>query len=121
MITNIGDVAGQVRDGAMRFIAQADPSRFPLYPDMPRIAAALPGFEVTGWFGLCLPRGTPPEVIARWDDAVRTAMAEPALLRRLTEAGFTPLYEGPEPFANRLATDRAKWRDVIRAGDVRAQ
>ena len=121
MITNIGDVAGQVRDGAMRFIAQGDPSIFPLHPNMPRIAATLPGFEVTGWFGICLPRGTPPDVVARWDDAIRTAMADPALLRRLTEAGFTPLYEGPEPFATRLAADRAKWRDVIRAGDVRAQ
>jgi hypothetical protein len=39
----------------------------------------------------------------------------------LTEAGFTPLYEPPEAFASRLAADRAKWRDVIRAGDVRAQ
>ena len=121
MITNIGDVAGQVRDGTMRFIAQGDPSRVAGYENLPRIAETLPGFEVTGWFGLCLPRGTPPEVVARWDGAVRAAMTEGMLTRRLTDAGFTPLYEGPEMFAARLATDRAKWRDVIRAGDVRAQ
>jgi tripartite-type tricarboxylate transporter receptor subunit TctC len=48
-------------------------------------------------------------------------MADPALPRRLIEAGFSPLYEPPDAFANRLAADRAKWRDVIRAGDVRAQ
>ena len=121
MITNIGDVAGQVRDGSMRFIAQGDPTRVTGYESLPRIADTLPGFDVTGWFGLCLPRGTPAYVIARWDGALRAAMADPALPRRLTEAGFTPLYEPPEAFASRLAADRAKWRDVIRAGDVRAQ
>ncbi|MDB5414958.1 MAG: hypothetical protein JWR10_3293 [Rubritepida sp.] len=121
MITNLGDVSRQVQDGALRFVAQADPSRFPLYPNLARIADTIPGFDVTGWFGICLARGTPIAVITRWDDAVRTAMAEPALRRRLEEAGFTPFYEGPEAFATRLATDRAKWRDVIRAGDVRAQ
>lgn len=121
MITNIGDVAGQVRDGTMRFVAQGDPTRVTGYESLPRIAATLPGFEVTGWFGLCLPRNTPADVIARWDGAVRAAMADPTLPRRLTEAGFTPLYEPPEAFATRLAADRAKWREVIRAADVRAQ
>jgi len=121
MITNIGDVAGQVRDGAMRFIAQGDPTRVAGFTELPRIAETLPGFEVTGWFGICLPRGTPADVVARWDGAIRQAMAGPDLPRRLTEAGFSPLYEAPAPFAARLAADRAKWRDVIRAGDVRAQ
>ena len=121
MITNLGDVGRQVQGGELRLIAQGDPSRFPLFPDLPRIAATLPGFEVTGWFGLCAPRGTPPEVIARWDAAVRQAMQDPALIRRMTEGGFTPLYEGPGAFARRLADDRRRWGEVIRAGDVRAQ
>ncbi|HYF08397.1 MAG TPA: tripartite tricarboxylate transporter substrate binding protein [Acetobacteraceae bacterium] len=121
MITNLGDVGRQVQGGELRLLAQGDPSRFPLFPDLPRIADTVPGFEVTGWFGLCAPRGTPPAVVARWDEAVRTAMRDEALLRRLTEAGFTPLYEGPEAFARRLADDRRRWGEVIRAGGVRAQ
>ena len=60
-------------------------------------------------------------MIARWDGAVRQAMQDPALVRRLTDAGFTPLYEGPEAFARRLAEDRRRWGEVIRAGSVRAQ
>ncbi|MBS7810318.1 Bug family tripartite tricarboxylate transporter substrate binding protein [Roseococcus pinisoli] len=121
MMTNLGDIAGQVRDGSVRLLAQGDPSRFPLFPDLPRIADTLPGFEVTGWFGFCLPRGTPQAVVARWDEAIRTAMRSEAFRRRLTEAGFTPFYEGPDALATRLAADRAKWLDVIRAADVRAQ
>lgn len=121
MITNLGDVGRQVQGGELRLLAQGDPSRFPLFPDLPRIAETVPGFEVTGWFGLCAPRGTPVEVVARWDGAVRQAMQDSALIRRLTDAGFTPLYEGPEPFARRLADDRRRWGEVIRAGNVRAQ
>lgn len=121
MITNLGDIARQVQDGSLRLLAQGDPSRFPLFPDLPRIADTLPGFEVTGWFGICLPRGTPIAIIARWDDAMRTAMENPAVRRRFAEAGFSPIYEGPEVFATRLAADRAKWIDVIRAAELRAQ
>lgn len=121
MMTNLGDIAGQVRDGSVRLLAQGDPSRFPLFPDLPRIADTLPGFEVTGWFAFCLPRATPAAVISRWDEAIRAAMEKEPFRQRLAEAGFTPLYEGPETIASRLAADRAKWLDVIRAANVRAQ
>ena len=121
MITNLGDVGRQVQAGQLRLLAQGDPSRFPLFPDLPRIADTVPGFEITGWFGICGPKGMPAEAVARWDDAVRQAMQDPVFLRRLQDAGFTPLYEGPAAFARRLETDRKRWGEVIRAGKVGAQ
>ena len=121
MITNLGDVGRQVQAGQLRLLAQGDPSRFPLFPDLPRIADTVPGFEVTGWFGVCGPRGMPAEVTARWDDAIRQAMQDPVFLRRVQDGGFTPFYEGPAAFARRLETDRRRWREVIQAGNVGAQ
>ena len=121
MITNLGDVGRQVQAGQLRLLAQGDPSRFPLFPDLPRIADTVPGFEITGWFGICGPRGLPAEAVARWDDAIRQAMQDQAFLRRLQDAGFTPLYEGPAAFARRLETDRKRWGEVIRVGKVGAQ
>ncbi|TCH99083.1 tripartite tricarboxylate transporter substrate binding protein [Roseococcus sp. SYP-B2431] len=121
MMTNLGDMTRQVQSGAVRLLAQGDPSRFPVFPDLPRIADTLPGFEVTGWFGFCLPRATPAAVVARWDEAIRKAMQDPAFRQRLTESGFTPHYEGPDVLATRLAADRAKWLEVIRAANLRAQ
>ncbi len=121
MITNLGDVGRQVQAGQLRLLAQGDPSRFPLFPDLPRIADAVPGFEITGWFGVCGPKALPAEVVAKWDDAVRQAMSDPAFQRRLQDAGFTPFYEGPAAFARRLEADRKRWGDVIRAGKVGAQ
>jgi tripartite-type tricarboxylate transporter receptor subunit TctC len=120
MITNLGDAARQIQGGELRLLGQGDPSIFPLFPDNPRIAETVPGFEVTGWFGICLPKATPRGPVERWAGAIRRAMDDPALVRRLQDAGFTPLYEDPEAFARRLAQDRRTWRDVIQAGNVRA-
>ncbi len=121
MITNLGDIARQVQAGQLRLLAQGDPSRFPLFPDLPRIADAFPGFEVTGWFGLCGPKGMPAEAVRRWDDAVRRVMQDPAFVKRLQDSGFTPLYEGTEAFAKRIESDRRRWREVIQAGKVGQQ
>lgn len=120
MITNLGDAARQIQAGELRLLAQGDPSRFPLFPDVPRIADTVPGFEVTGWFGICVPRGTPAAAIRRWAAALRQAMADPALVRRLQDAGFTPQFEDTETFARRLEHDRRTWREVIRQGSIRA-
>ncbi len=118
MITNLGDVTRQVQAGQLRLLAQGDPSKFPLFPDLPRIADTLPGFEVTGWFGLCGPKAMPVETVKRWDDAIRQIMQDPVFLRRLQDSGFSPLYEGPEAFTRRLEADRRRWREVIQAGNV---
>lgn len=121
MITNLGDIGRQVQAGQLRLLAQGDPSKFPLFPDLPRIADAVPGFEITGWFGICGPKAMPAEAITRWDDSIRQAMQDQALLKRLQDAGFTPQYEGPAAFARRLEIDRKRWGEVIRASRVGAQ
>jgi tripartite-type tricarboxylate transporter receptor subunit TctC len=121
MITNLGDVGRQVQAGQLRLLAQGDPSRFPLFPDLPRIADAVPGFEITGWFGICGPRAMPAEAIARWDDSIRQAMQDATFLKRLQDAGFTPQYEGPVAFGRRFDADRKRWGEVIRASKVGAQ
>jgi tripartite-type tricarboxylate transporter receptor subunit TctC len=121
MITNLGDIGRQVQGGQMRLVAQGDPSKFPLFPDLPRIADVVPGFEITGWFGICGPKGIPAEAITRWDDSIRQAMQDPTFLKRLQDAGFTPHYEGPAAFARRYEADRKRWGDVIRASRIGTQ
>lgn len=121
MITNLGDVGRQVQAGQLRLLAQGDPSKFPLFPDLPRIADTVPGFEITGWFGICGPRAMPPEAITRWDESIRQAMQDATFQKRLQDAGFTPFYEGPAAFTRRLEADRKRWGEVIRAGKVGMQ
>lgn len=121
MITNLADVAGQLRDGSMRLLALADTGGSPLFPTVRPLAEIVPGFDVTGWFGLCGPRGMPPEVAGRLEAALRQAMAGAALPRQFGENGLTPRFEDAAALARRIAADRRTWREVIRAVGVRAE
>ena len=121
MITNLGDVARQVKGGELRLLALGDGEGHPLFPDAPKLGDTLPGFEVTSWLGICGPRGLPAGAIAAWSAAILEGLAEPVALRRLMENGLRALPEGPDAFAARIARDRAAWGDVIRAAGIRAE
>ncbi len=81
MITNLGDVARQVKGGELRLLALGDAAGHPLFPDAPKLSDALPGFEVTSWLGICAPRGLAPEIVAAWSRAVLDGLAEPDIER----------------------------------------
>ena len=121
IITNLGDAAAQIRAGEMRLLAFADGIGSPAFPDVPQIAADVPGYAVSGWFGFCAPRGTPEPVLARWVEAIRAASQDAATRRRLAENGLVPRFEGPTEFARTVSADRAVWREVIRGAGIRAE
>lgn len=120
MFTNLGDVSRQIQSGDLRLLGQGDPSRFPVFPDAPRISDTLPGFEVTGWFGLCGHKDLPTGERERWTNAIRTAMRDESLLRRLQDLGFSPYFEDSATLTRRLADDRERWLRIIRARNVSA-
>jgi tripartite-type tricarboxylate transporter receptor subunit TctC len=121
MITNLADISRQVQDGALRLLAIGDASKSALFPDAPALATLVPGFDVTGWFGICGPRGLPAEVLSRWEAALRQALSEPALLKRLADSGLNPLFEDAATLGRRIAADRALWRGVIASVGVKAE
>jgi tripartite-type tricarboxylate transporter receptor subunit TctC len=120
MITNMADIARQVQDGALRLLAIGDDGGSPLFPEVPPLSRLVPGFSVVGWFALCGPKGMATEALRRWEDAVRRAMADPALVRRMAEGGLTPRFEDAGTLSRRLEADRRQWRAVIRAVNLRA-
>ena len=121
MITNMADITRQVQDGALRLLAIGDDGGSPLFPEVPPLSRLVPGFSVVGWFALCGPKNTAPEALRRWEEAVRRAMADPALVRRMAEGGLTPRFEDAETLTRRLEADRRQWREVIRAVNLRAE
>ena len=121
MITNMADIARQVQDGALRLLAIADDGGSPLFPEVPPLSRLVPDFNVVGWFALCGQKAMAPETLRRWEEAVRRAMADPALVRRMAEGGLTPRFEDAATLARRLEADRRQWREVIRAVNLRAE
>ncbi len=109
----------QIAGGKVHALAVASPRRLPQLPNVPTAAeAGLPGFEVTIWHGLYAPKGTPPAIIARANQALRASLADPRVIRRLDELGAAPEpVERVTPAAHRayLVSEIARWRPLLQA------
>jgi tripartite-type tricarboxylate transporter receptor subunit TctC len=120
LMISTGDVARQLSDGQLRLLAWGDERRMPGFPEAPTLATVIPGIEASTWFALCGPRGLGAEGRARWERAVRAAIADTGFQARLQTLGLQPHFEDGPTLDRRIAADRARWREVIRAANIRA-
>ncbi len=102
-----------VRDGKLRALAVTSPKRSALAPELPAVSELLPGFESVTWFGVYGPRGLPPEIVARVNQAVNAALAEPDLKDRFARLGAETTGGTPQAFAATVKAESAKWKKVI--------
>lgn len=114
-------LAPLVKEGRLRLIAQTGLKRSPSLPaDLPTVAeAGVPGFEVTGWFGLFAPARTPAEAVQRLNAEVNRAMALPELREKLALLGSSdapPL--SPEGFGAFAQAEAARYARVIKAAGI---
>ena len=109
-----------VRSGKVRAIAVTTPQRWPGAPEIPTVAeSGLPGYEVSGWFGLLAPAGTPPAVLATIQQALSEAVKQPEVNKQMLELGAQPVANTPDAFAKLVQADVAKWRDVVKTTGVK--
>ncbi len=102
-----------VRDGKLRALAVTSPKRSTLAPELPAVSELLPGFESVTWFGIYGPRGLPPEIVTRVNQAVNAALAEPDLKDRFARLGAETTGGTPQAFAAVVKAESAKWKKVI--------
>jgi tripartite-type tricarboxylate transporter receptor subunit TctC len=118
---NLPSMLPHVRSGALVAIGVTSKDRWPSAPDIPAMAETMPGYEVTAWFGLVAPRGTPDEVIARANAALRTGLEKLETVSRMAELGARPLPGTPEAYQARNVAEFARFGDLIRRVGIRAQ
>jgi tripartite-type tricarboxylate transporter receptor subunit TctC len=94
--------------------------RHPSLPDVPALAETYPGFETVAWFGLLAPTGTPRDVIARLNQAVNAALADPEVRARIAATGCDPTPLAQEAFAARVQSDIARWKKLATERNIRA-
>lgn len=110
-----------VLGGRVRALAVTTPRRLPALPDVPTMAeAGVPGYEAVSYYGLFAPAGVPAERLSILRAASAKVIAEPAMARRLDEQGVVDLGLGPDAFAEYVAQDRRRWREVIRTAGITA-
>src|SRR5215207_6133043 len=115
----------QVRGDTIKAIANLSPQRSASMPDIPTSdETGVPGLYMSGWFGFWAPKGTPKDVIATLNKAMREVLADPALKARFSELGLdvaTPAQQTPEGLAAFQKAEIEKWWPIIKAAGVKAE
>jgi tripartite-type tricarboxylate transporter receptor subunit TctC len=115
----------QIRSGGIRAYAITDTKRLKAAPDIPTAdEAGLPGFHMTLWSALWLPKGTPKDIIARLNKAAVAAMADPAVLKRLNDLGLevpAPEQQTPQALATWHKAEIDKWWPIIKQAGIKPE
>jgi len=119
---SLASVVPHIKAGRLRAIAISSARRSTLMPELPTfLESGLPEFEVTGWFALVTPTGTPRDVIDRVNGATIKALAHPEVLQSLTAYGLEPAAPTtPEQLGQFLRSEIEKWAKVVKASGARA-
>jgi tripartite-type tricarboxylate transporter receptor subunit TctC len=121
MFDNIPGSIGHIRTGKVRALGVTAAKRVAALPDVPTIGETVPGYEVSIWYGIAAPRGTPPEIVDKLNQAVNAVLAYPKLQARLAELGGEPMPMTPAEFGKLVAEETEKWGKVIRAANINAE
>lgn len=121
MFGNLAEILPHIRSGAVRPIAFTSVPPSPVLPGIPTIAAMLPGYGADNWFGLGAPAGTPPEIVARLNAEVNRLVNDKDFADKLVALGFQPAGGSVADMKATIQRDRAKWKIVIDASNIRAE
>jgi len=108
-----------IRAGKLRALAVTTVTRSPALPDVPSLSDSVPGYEASVVTGIGVPAKTPAEVIERLNTEINAALADPATLTRLIDAGGMVLGGSPAEFGRLLTEETKKWGNVIKASGIR--
>jgi len=79
----------------------------------------VPGYEASGWNGVCAPKNTPAAIVAKLNEVINAGLSDPKLKARLADLGATPLSGSPADFGRLIAEETERWGKVIRAGNIK--
>ena len=125
MVDQAVNVLPQIQGGNIRALGVSTKKRLPQLPDVPTIdASGLPGYDVTIWNGFFAPAGTPKEIIAKVNQALLTTLADPTVVKRLTELAVdlpTPQEATPEALTAQLKASIDLWVPAVKTAGVKPE
>jgi tripartite-type tricarboxylate transporter receptor subunit TctC len=114
MFDNLTPALPQIQAGKVRALAVTSATRTPSLPDVPTLReSGIDDFDVTAWFGLLVPRGTPAALVQRLEAEVGKAVQDPALAQSLRQRGIEPGFRNATDFATHLRREQAQWKAVV--------
>ena len=121
LVDTVTFTSGQIKAGKVRALGVTNPQPWALLPGVAPVAETLPGFDVRSWTGIAAPRGTPAPVIERLNRELRRVLALPEVKARLEGLGNEVRGGSPEEMRAHVASEAARWTQVIRAAGIPQQ
>ena len=119
---SVASVLRFVQAGRLRALAVTSKKRSPQLPDVPSMTeAGLADFELTSWYGLLAPAGTPPEIVARIHADAAAALGSSELQKSFATQGLDPAGSTPREFGDFIRAEAAKFGRIAKAGNIRAE
>lgn len=111
-----------IQAGKTKALGVSSPKRSQAAPQIPTLAeSGLPGFEAEGWYGIVVPKGTPPDVVARLNAEMMKALNDPATADKIKSAGFDIIAKGPADFNTYMRNEQARWSKLIKQAGIKAE
>jgi tripartite-type tricarboxylate transporter receptor subunit TctC len=112
----------QMKAGTIRTLAVTSAQRVPVLPEIPTVAeSGYPGFETTTWYGILVPKGTPPPIVARLSTEIVKVLESADVKERMAANGGATIKPGPAAFDAQLKSELTKWSRVIREAGVKIE
>ena len=110
-----------VKSGQLRALAVSSSKRLNAMPDLPTVAeSGYKGFEADQWYGIVAPAGTPKDIVGKLNAQINQALESSELKNRLQSEGAIAMPTTPETFGALIVREIARWKPVVRAGQIRA-
>jgi tripartite-type tricarboxylate transporter receptor subunit TctC len=120
MFESLNSIAPHARSGSVRALAVTGERRSPGFPDVPTVAeAGVPGYAAPTWSGVIGPAGIPRPIVDKLNAAINRAIKSPTFRERFAAIGDEPAGGTPEEFAETIAKDSAKWKEVVQRSGAR--
>lgn len=117
-----GNVQGFVKEGRLKLLASTGQKRFPSTPDIPTLSeSGLKNFEATAWIGFLAPKGTPANIISRYNQEMTRILNSPEINKRLQEMEFEVVASTPDQFSDWIRLEIDRWGKVIKAKNIKAE
>jgi tripartite-type tricarboxylate transporter receptor subunit TctC len=110
-----------IKAGKVRALAVTTATRSQALPEVPTVAESVPGFDASTWQGIGAPNDTSGEIVARLNNEINAALADPKIKARLADLGSVPMPMSPGDFENLVVADTEKWAKVIHAAKIKLQ
>ena len=122
MFDNLASATPQIRAGKLQAFAVTTPQRSSFFPELPTVAeSGLKDFDISTWFGVFAPAGTPRPIVDRLNIEFTRALSAPDIRERLGRMGAEPSPMSPEAFANFVRAEQAKYERIVKASGARVE